>query len=308
MHLNKSKNKLSETVMLFLKGLFMGSADIIPGVSGGTVALITGIYERLIDAIKSVNLKFIPYFFRGFTHRKYFKKAKENLLRIDFKFLLPLMLGIAVAFLLLANILGPLRDNYPTYTSAFFFGLVLSSSFFVYKSSEKTMNLKAVIFIAIGFLVGFLVVGLEAIQTNHSLPVIFSSGAITLCAMILPGISGAFILWFLGQYDFMLGVLRGLISFDFSSLSSALVYIAGGILGLIVFSRVLSFLIKNYRVATLSFLLGLMLGALRKPAELVIHNPENIVITIFSAIIGILIVFLISYYKFSLDRKSIKSS
>ena len=118
----------------------MGAADIVPGVSGGTVALITGIYERLINAIKSVNPLFIIYFFRGFVDRKYFKKSKENFNEIDLKFLIPILLGIAVAFLLLANIIGFFRDDYPTYTSAFFFGLIISSSVFVYLSFEKRLD------------------------------------------------------------------------------------------------------------------------------------------------------------------------
>ena len=281
----------------------MGAADIIPGVSGGTVALITGIYERLIDAIKSVNLLFVPYFFRGFVDRKYFTKAKENFLGIDFKLLLPLIAGIAAAFLLIANMIGPLYDNYPTYTYAFFFGLILSSSFFVYASVGK-INFSVPVFILLGFLAGFFIVGLEAIQATHTLPIIFFSGVITICAMILPGISGAFILLLLGQYKFMLDILRGFTSLDFSGFSYALSYVAGGVVGILVLSRILSYLIKNYRIATFSFLLGLMLGALRKPGELVMDNPENIAITVVSAATGVLIVSLFGYYKFYVDKKS----
>ena len=286
----------------------MGSADIIPGVSGGTVALITGIYERLIDAIKSVNLLFVPYFFRGFVDRKYFTKAKENFLGIDFKLLLPLIAGIAAAFLLLANIIGPLRENYPTYMSAFFFGLIVSSSLLVFISIKIPLNFKTIIqslfFIFMGILAGYFIVGLVTIQTNHSMLVIFFSGMITICAMILPGISGAFILWFLGQYDFMLGILRKLTSLDFSGLSYTLAYIFGGVFGILIFSRILSYFIKHYKYVTFSFLLGLMLGALRKPGELVINNPENIGITVVSAAAGVLIVSLFAYYKFYADKKS----
>jgi putative membrane protein len=281
----------------------MGAADIIPGVSGGTVALITGIYERLIDAIKSVNLLFVPYFFRGFVDRKYFTKAKENFLGIDFKLLLPLIAGVGVAFLLIANVIGHLFDNYETYTYAFFFGLILSSSFLVFRTIEK-LTISAPFFVLIGFLSGFFIVGLEAIQTTNSLPIIFFSGVITICAMILPGISGAFILLLLGQYKFMLDILRGFTSLDFSGFSYALSYVAGGVVGILVLSRILSYLIKNYRIATLSFLLGLMLGALRKPGELVMDNPENIAITVVSAATGVLIVSLFGYYKFYVDKKS----
>ena len=286
----------------------MGAADIIPGVSGGTVALITGIYERLIDAIKSVNLLFVPYFFRGFVDRKYFTKAKENFLGIDFKLLLPLIAGIAAAFLLLANIIGPLRENYPTYMSAFFFGLIVSSSLLVFISIKIPLNFKTItqslFFIFMGILAGYFIVGLVTIQTNHSMLVIFFSGMITICAMILPGISGAFILWFLGQYDFMLGILRKLTSLDFSGLSYTLAYIFGGVFGILIFSRILSYFIKHYKYITFSFLLGLMLGALRKPGELVMNDPENIGITVVSAAAGVLIVSLFAYYKFYADKKS----
>ncbi len=286
----------------------MGSADIVPGVSGGTVALITGIYERLINAIKSVNLLFIPYFFRGCVDRKYLIKAKKNFLGIDFKLLLPLLAGIATAFLLLANIIGPLRENYPTYMSAFFFGLIISSSLLVFISIKIPLNFKTIIqsifFIFIGTLAGYFIVGLISIQTNHSLLVIFFSGMITICAMILPGISGAFILWFLGQYDFMLGILRKLTSLDFSGLSYILAYIFGGVFGILIFSRILSYFIKHYKYITFSFLLGLMLGALRKPGELVMNNPENIAITLVFAAAGVLIVSIFGYYKFYSDKKS----
>ena len=282
----------------------MGGADIIPGVSGGTIALITGIYERLIEAIKSIDLKIILYWFQGFVDKKYFKKSKEKLLNIKIKFLLPLILGIVAAFLILANILGWLLEEYPIYTYAFFFGLILSSSFFVYKSSKIPINLKSTFFLAIGIIAGFFVVGLESIQASHSIPIIFFAGIITFCAMILPGLSGAFILLLLGQYDFMLNVLRGITHLDLSSLSFAIAYTLGGIIGILAFSRALSYLLKNYRVATLSFILGLMVGALRKPGELVYQNPENIAITIISAILGIFIVALVSSYEYKVKKKA----
>jgi len=295
-----SKRSLSSLV-LFGKGFCMGSADIIPGVSGGTVALITGIYEPLIDAIKSVNLLFIPYFFRGFVTRSYFTKAKENICAIDFRFLIPLAVGIAAAFLLIANLIGLFLEGYPTYTYAFFFGLILSSSFFVYRLLPK-ITLSVPVFILLGALSGFIIVGLEAIQAHHSLPILFLSGVITFCAMILPGISGAFILLLLGQYSFLLQVLRGFTQMDMSGLASALSYVCGGLVGLLVLSRVLSYLIKEYRIATLSFLLGLMIGALRKPGELIWSSPQNGMLTLFSAALGFCIVVLFGYYQYRIQH------
>jgi putative membrane protein len=280
----------------------MGSADIIPGVSGGTVALITGIYERLVEAIKSIDLKIIYYLFKGIFNRNYLTKSKDKFFDIKFKFLLPLAAGIVVAFLVLANILGWLLEEYPTYTYAFFFGLILSSAFFVYTTSKIPISIKTLIFLILGLLSGFYIVGLQTIQTDHSIFIVFSAGIITFCAMILPGLSGAFILLLLGQYDFMLDVLRGITHLDFSSISFAIAYTLGGIIGLIAFSRILSFLLRRHREITLSFIIGLMIGALRKPGELINQNPENIIITFTSAIIGIIIVYLISSYELKFKK------
>ena len=275
----------------------MGSADIIPGVSGGTVALITGIYERLIYAIKTVNFKFILYFFKGFIDSNYFSRAKENIQNIDVKFLLPLVVGITTAFLLLARVIEPLLTYYPTYAYTFFFGLVLSSSWLVYKQIKK-ISIIMIVVTFFGFLVAFLIIGLDAIQTSHSTPVIFVSGIITVCAMILPGISGAFILWFLGQYEYMLHALNNL------KITIVLVYVIGAFLGILAFSHVLSYAIKRYRVLTLSFLIGLMVGALRKPVEIVIAQPDNIAITISSGLLGIFIVYMFSYYQLILNKRT----
>ncbi|RLF62782.1 MAG: DUF368 domain-containing protein [Thermoplasmata archaeon] len=276
--------------MLFLKGVFMGSADIIPGVSGGTVALITGIYERLIYAIKTIDLKFIPYFFMGFVDRKYFSKMRENIYSIDFRFLLPLVLGVGTAFLLLSRIIESLLKYYPTYSYAFFFGLILSSSAVVYKNIGK-IDTHMIFFSIIGFLFSFYLMGLRYLQTNHSLIIIFFSGMITICAMILPGISGAFVLYFLGQYRYMLNALNTLRLIDI------FMYLFGALLGIIGFSHLLSLLIKKHRLVIMSFLFGLMLGALRKPAELIIDQPADMLITIFSSIIGFMIVFLFNIYR-----------
>jgi putative membrane protein len=283
------------TLIVFFKGLFMGSADIIPGVSGGTIALITGIYERLVRALRSIDFKFIPYFFRGLIDRRYLWKAKDNFLSIDFIFLLPLVSGIAVAFLSLANVMGFLLEEYPSYTYAFFFGLILSSALLIYFTGNMKVTVMTLFFLALGVGMGYLIVGLEAIQTDHSLLIIFASGMITFCAMILPGISGAFILLFLGQYEFMLGVLRQLTVLDTSRLSYAVVYPLGGVIGLVSFSRVLSYLLEKHRNSTLSFIVGLMIGALREPGEIMTSHPGNIPLLITSAVIGVILVAITSY-------------
>jgi putative membrane protein len=302
--LNKNNLKYRELFVLFLKGIGMGAADIIPGVSGGTIALITGIYENLIGAIKSIDLRFILYFFMGLFDRTYFTKSKDTFLKIKFKFLISLALGIGVAFLVLANILGWLLDQYTTYTYSFFFGLILSSAFFVYKTSRIPFNVKTLFSSGIGIVFGVFIVGLETIQTDHSFIIVFIAGIVTFCAMILPGLSGAFILLALGQYDFLLNVLRGITHLDFSSIWFVVVYIFGGIIGLIGFSRVLSSLLKNRRGVTLSFIIGLMIGALRKPAEMISQSPENMGFVVIVGLIGVMLVSIIGYY----DIHSIKEN
>ncbi len=301
----EKKDSIVQGFIIFLKGLFMGSADIIPGVSGGTIALITGIYERLVFALKAIDFKFIPYFFVGLFKPKYFKKAKKDFLGIDFALLIPLALGVLVAFLSLANIISYFKEFYPSYMYAFFFGLILASAFFVYFLNKKIIKIVDISFLFVGIIFGFFIVGLSSVQADHSYIIIFISGMITFCAMILPGISGAFILLVLGQYEFMLGVLRDIANLDFSGISYAFSYIFGGIAGLILFSRVLSFLFKRYHGATLMFIVGLMIGALRHPILRISEEPGDIFVTFISGVIGIIIVSVVSYYGFFSAKKSV---
>jgi len=275
----------------------MGSADIIPGVSGGTIALITGIYERFVFALESINLQFLYYFILGFHDKKNFKKAKKSFFSIDFPFLIPLIIGIVFAFLTLANVIGFLLEAFPTPTFAFFFGLIFASAFYVYYRHKTLFHFQSVFFISIGIFFGFLIVGLEGIQLDHSPLMIFSSGIISFCAMILPGLSGAFILLVLGQYEFLLSVLRELTHFEFSMIWFVIVYGLGGIIGLLGFSRVLSFMFSKYKSATVAFITGLMIGGLRKPGAQIITHPDNFLLTISSLFLGIFIVTLFSLYE-----------
>jgi putative membrane protein len=186
---------------------------------------------------------------------------------MDWRFFIPLAAGIAIAFLTLANLMHVLLEEYPWYTYAFFFGLIVASAVLVWRSSAIPITLPSLAGLAVGGIFAFLLVGLSEGETAHSLPVILGSGTVSFCAMILPGISGAFMLLLLGQYEFMLDVLRGFTHGDFTGLEFGLAFLVGGLLGLVVFSRVLSYLLKHYRVVTLSFVIGLMIGALRKPGK-----------------------------------------
>ena len=173
---------IKEAITIFLKGLFMGSADIVPGVSGGTIALITGIYERLVHAISSINFTFIKPLLKGD-----FTGFKEKLFEeIDFELFIPLILGIGLAVLTLAHVISYLLEEQTAYTFSFFLGLILASSYILYTQLDE-INIKILIVTAIGIVLSYIFVGLNPIAANHSLPVIFISGLIAICAMILPG-------------------------------------------------------------------------------------------------------------------------
>lgn len=288
--------KFPAALVLFLKGLLMGMADIIPGVSGGTMALITGIYERLIHAIRNIDLKFAYHFVKGDM-----KSAKENFLSIDFKFLIPLGLGIATAVIVLAQIMGYLLEEHTAATYAFFFGLIIASTGIVSKYVEK-IDHKHIISGFIGFLFVFLIIGVDELGENHSPIMIFFSGAIAICAMILPGISGSLILLIMGQYHYMLDVLNE------RKFKEIIIFLAGAVVGLMAFSRLLDYMIKNHKSMTMAFLFGLMLGALRLPAEK-IGSSTDMALTldfgfiILSAVVGFIMVAVIELKSRDIQEK-----
>ncbi len=277
-----------ELFLIFLRGLIMGVADIIPGVSGGTMALITGIYERLIKAISNINHLIVKEVFRSHVGT-----AFKNIKKIDFALLVPLLLGIAIAFISLAHLMDYLLLNWSGITYAFFFGLILASAIFVYKYAGKNF-VRNIIFLVIGFVFAFWFIGLDALQTNHSSLVILFAGAIAISAMILPGISGAFILVLLGQYEHIINALK---NFDVGKIT---LFLIGAIVGILVFSKVLDYLLNKHKFATMSFLTGLMLGSLRLPYNEVAASSRGLLWPIVAGIIGFLIVFLLEK-KFNKD-------
>ncbi len=278
--------KGAKTVELFLKGLCMGSADIIPGISGGTVALILGIYEELIYSIKTVDLRVIPYAFFAIFRKDYREKLKKILLSIRFDFLVPLVIGIATAFMLLSRIISNLIANYRSLVYSFFFGLILASAIIVYMRIGKFKPVNLLLVLA-GLISAYLFLSATGLHLNHSLPVIFLSGILSLCAMILPGISGAFVMVFLNQYEYMLAALKSF------CLPPIIVYLIGAFFGVIGFSHLLSKLLRKSRDAVLSFLVGLMLGGLKAP----VSRIETIDIsTVTCFIIGLVLVISVEIY------------
>ena len=252
-----------ETLTLFGKGLAMGTADIIPGVSGGTVAFITGIYNHLLSAISSINLSSIWLGLRG--------KFKEAIVEIHLKFLLVLFGGVVVAVLSTARLMHFLLVSYPVEIWSLFFGLVLASIWYVGRAIP-TWNIAALLSITAGGFFAYQVVGLIPIQTPNSPQFLFFCGSIAICAMILPGLSGSFLLLILGKYQFITGALRS--PFEEGHLEALLVFISGCLIGLFSFSRILKFCLQRFEQITMCLLTGLMIGAMRKvwPWKVVIES------------------------------------
>lgn len=246
---------IKEAFLIFIRGLFMGSADIVPGVSGGTIALITGIYGHLIEAISNIKFGFVRPLLKG-NFRGFWTQLLEE---IDFKFFIPLILGIGVAFLTLAKVVTYCMDYHTAMTFSFFLGLIIASAVILFRKIER-INIKHVVFAVIGLILTYIFVSLNPISGNHSLIVIFLSGMIAICAMILPGISGSFLLLLLGQYEYMLNALHQL------HFSEIIVFVVGALIGILGFSKILNYLLKNYEELTMAFLIGVMLGSLKVPA------------------------------------------
>lgn len=235
--------------MLSVKGMCMGAADVVPGVSGGTIAFITGIYDELINSIKSINAASLKMFFTG--------KWGEFWKMINGKFLLFLLAGIGISVFSLAKIITWLLVAYPVLVWSFFFGLVLASTWFVGKD-VKERDWKT----GLGFLLGaalafYITVATPAETPSHFL-FIFLCGAIAICAMILPGISGSFILVLLGKYFFIMEAVKTL------DLKVIAIFGIGACVGITSFSRLLSYALSHMRNITLAVLSGFMLGSLNK--------------------------------------------
>ena len=272
-----------EIFLIFLRGLFMGSADIIPGVSGGTIALITGIYERLIYAISSIKFSFLKPLLTG-----NFADFKTKLIEeIDFELFIPLFLGIGIAFITLAKVISYLLDTQTAYTFSFFLGLILASAYILYTKLDD-LNIKIIVITAIGIILSYVFVGLNPIATNHSLIVIFISGLIAICAMILPGISGSFLLLLLGQYQYMLNALNS------RNLIEIIVFGIGAVIGILGFSKLLNYLLERYESATMAFLIGIMLGTLRLPVMKITSSANGSwIICVLLAIIAFVFIIVI---------------
>lgn len=227
----------------------MGAADVVPGVSGGTVAFITGIYEELIQSIKSIDLDAIKLLLR-FRIAEFWKLINGN-------FLITLVAGIFVSLMSLSKLMLYLLDYHPISIWSFFFGLILISTPLILRDVKK-WNIATVGSFILGVVLAYWITIVSPAETPSNLFFIFCCGAIAICAMILPGISGAFILLLLGKYEYMITALT-----EFN-IPVILVFVVGCVLGLLGFSHFLNWILKNYRYATLALLAGFMLGSLNK--------------------------------------------
>ena len=243
------ERRIKDYAVLTLKGMAMGAADVVPGVSGGTIAFIAGIYDELINSIKSINMHSLKLLFTG-KIAAFWKAVNGN-------FLFALLLGIAISVFSLAKLITYLLLNEPVLVWSFFFGLVLASTWFVTKDI-KGWNWKTVAGFVGGAVIAYYITVATPAETSTNLMFIFLCGAIAICAMILPGISGSFILVLLGKYFYVKEAVKTL---DLVVLG---VFAFGAALGITSFSRVLSYALKNFRNITLSVLSGFMLGSLNK--------------------------------------------
>ncbi len=238
-----------EYFILVLKGMGMGAADVIPGVSGGTIAFISGIYEELINSIKSINLNAMKLFFTG--------KFEAFWNSINGTFLLSVFVGVGISIFSLAKGLEYLLNHFPILVWAFFFGLIVASVIYVARAINN-WKIATIIAGITGIAAAWFITIISPAEANITYWFILLSGAIAICAMILPGISGSFILVLLGMYKFILTAVG---NFDIAII---LTFLAGAVIGIIAFSNVLSWLLRKYHNITIAVLAGFMVGSLNK--------------------------------------------
>ena len=248
--------KFKDYLLVGVKGACMGAADVIPGVSGGTIAFIMGIYDEFVGSIARVDSEAVKLLFKG-RFRDFWK-------HINGWFLLSIVAGIGVSVVSLAGLMQMLLNGHPIQTWAFFFGLIVASSIFILRGISG-WRWRDGFFLVLGCVLGVVVCTLSPTKTPDGLWFIFLSGAIAICAMILPGISGSFILLILGKYEYIMGVISGLFSGEFwSNFLILCVFLIGAVVGILGFSKFLHWLLARWNKETLIVLAGFIIGSLVK--------------------------------------------
>ena len=248
---------LKDYITIAVKGACMGAADVIPGVSGGTIAFIMGIYDEFVGSIARIDSEAVGLLLKG--------KIRDFWKHINGNFLVSLVAGIGVSVIALAGLMQYLLSHHPIQTWAFFFGLIVASSIFILRGISG-WKLREILFLIFGGILGVVVCTLSPTRTPDALWFIFLSGAIAICAMILPGISGSFILLILGKYEYIMGSISNLISgVDFGHNFLILcVFMVGAIVGILGFSKFLHWLLARWHKETLIVLAGFIIGSLVK--------------------------------------------
>lgn len=252
----RPQRTIKDYLGLVLRGMAMGASDIVPGVSGGTMAFILGIYEELIDSIRTIGRsQFLQAVFKF--------RIKDVFQILNWPFLLAVLTGILLSIVTMSSALEYLLINQPIFLWSFFFGLVLASVFVVSKRVQQWSAL-LVGTLLLGAVAAYLLVGLVPVQTPDAWWFLMLSGAVASCALILPGVSGAFLLVLLGKYQFVLSAVNGLRGGEINNIFP-LLFVAGGAgVGLVSFAQILGWLFKRHHDLTVALLIGLMAGSLRK--------------------------------------------
>jgi len=247
--MGKKEKPFNKYILLYIKGLAMGAVDIVPGVSGGTIAFITGIYEDLLNSLRSFTPKNFKLVFLG--------KLKAFWEAVNGNFLLVLVLGIGTSVFSVSKVVLYVLENYPIITWSFFFGLVLISTFSILRTIRKFIMPMFICF-GVGALIAYLVTVMTPAQTPDALWFIFICGMVAICALLLPGTSGAFMLLIMGKYQY---ILNALTEFKITILA---VFIGGAVVGMLSFSHFLSWLLRKYHDVTIALLSGFLFGSLNK--------------------------------------------
>ena len=249
--------KLIDYITISIKGACMGAADVIPGVSGGTIAFIMGTYDEFVGSIASINAEAVKLLLKG-QIREFWKHINGN-------FLVALAAGIGVSVVALAGLMQYLLSSHPIQTWAFFFGLIVASSIFILRGISG-WKLREGLLLVFGCILGVVICTLSPTQTPDALWFIFLSGSIAICAMILPGISGSFILLILGKYEFIMRTISELVAgVDFGkNLIIIGIFLVGACVGILAFSKFLHWLLARWHKETLIVLAGFIIGSLVK--------------------------------------------
>lgn len=243
-----------EYLTLSLKGFVMGLADLIPGVSGGTIAFVTGIYEQLLDAIGSLNKQTLMLFLKG-----HWSKA---LSQIHLRFLSVVIGSILFAIFSFARVMHYLMTEHTEYTWSLFFGLIAASIVVIFKELNNPKSFSSIANLVSGAVMAWVIVGLIPVETPEDAWFIALCGLISISAMILPGLSGSFLLLILGKYEYITGAVKN--PFAEGALPILLLFVCGAITGALGFTRVLNWFLKHYRNATMAFLTGILIGSMKK--------------------------------------------